>query len=357
MNPRHIVLLLAFFAMAHAAAACTTFCLRKGAHIVLGKNYDFYTGVGLVMVNKRDLQKTSYPAPDAAPISWISRYGSLTFNQFGKEFPCGGINEKGLVVESMWLDHTQYPAPDSRKGMFELQWIQYQLDNAASVAEVLASDTLARISRLSAPMHFLIADAGGNTATIEFIDGKAVVHTGADLKHCVLANNPYSESERFLNSISDQDEYSKTATNSSLDRFTKAAVMSKQLTTPPTTEYAFSILDGVAQGDFTRWSIVYDIERMSVHFKTQNNTIPREVSLTDFDFSCESPSLFHNIDEQLASEREFLVYSSEKNRETIAAAFGALDRVPEIQNFIPPKEERELLARYPDSVECRKELK
>jgi choloylglycine hydrolase len=26
---------------------------------------------------------------------WTSRYGSITFNQYGREFPSGGINEKG----------------------------------------------------------------------------------------------------------------------------------------------------------------------------------------------------------------------------------------------------------------------
>jgi penicillin V acylase-like amidase (Ntn superfamily) len=28
-----------------------------------------------------------------------------------KEFPNGGMNEKGLVVEMMWLDGTSFPTP------------------------------------------------------------------------------------------------------------------------------------------------------------------------------------------------------------------------------------------------------
>ena len=69
----------------------------------------------------------------AKPFTWTSRFGSLTFNQYGREFPSGGINEKGLVVELMWLDDTRYPAPDGRGELPTLQWIQYQLDTAANV--------------------------------------------------------------------------------------------------------------------------------------------------------------------------------------------------------------------------------
>ena len=39
----------------------------------------------------------------------------------------------------MWLDSSEYPKPDGTPSVNELQWIQYQLDNFATVGEVLAS--------------------------------------------------------------------------------------------------------------------------------------------------------------------------------------------------------------------------
>ncbi len=45
-------------------------------------------------------------------VHWTAVYGSISFNQYGKEFPTGGMNEKGLVVELMWLDETKFPAQD-----------------------------------------------------------------------------------------------------------------------------------------------------------------------------------------------------------------------------------------------------
>src|SRR4030095_6709679 len=110
------------------SSACTTFLLNKNGQLVFGRNYDWVTNAGIVCTNLRGLQKTSMKEEEGTPISWVSQYGSITFNQYGKEFPNGGMNEKGLVVEMMWLDGTKFPDPDNRSPLNVLQWIQYQLD-------------------------------------------------------------------------------------------------------------------------------------------------------------------------------------------------------------------------------------
>ena len=83
------------------------------------------------------------------------------FNQYGKEFPTGGMNETGLVVELMWADGSKYPKPDSRPALGVLQWIQFLLDNYNSVEEVISSDSRIRISPDNPPLHYLVADASG----------------------------------------------------------------------------------------------------------------------------------------------------------------------------------------------------
>jgi penicillin V acylase-like amidase (Ntn superfamily) len=152
---------------------CTTFSLQTGKKHCFGKSYDFMIGNAHVCVNKRNLLKVSPPLGSEKKFAWVSRYGSITFNQFGKEFPCGGMNESGLIVDLMMLDEEAYPDLDSRFGLTELQWIQYMLDNFSSVDEVCASDNSVRISLNSiAPIHLLISDKNGMTATIEYIDKK-----------------------------------------------------------------------------------------------------------------------------------------------------------------------------------------
>src|SRR5262245_54004411 len=94
---------------------CTTFLLSSGNHHVVGKSYDWDMGQGLVMINKRGVVKQGLPAPTTGtPPKWKSKYASITFNQYGREIPNGGMNEKGLVVEIMWLDSSVYPQADAR---------------------------------------------------------------------------------------------------------------------------------------------------------------------------------------------------------------------------------------------------
>ena len=114
-------------------------------------------------------------AAEKNPARWNSKYGSITFNQYGREAPSGGMNEAGLVIELMWLDDTQYPQPDSRAEVDVLEWIQYNLDTAASVAEVIKSSEAIRIAS-PVKLHYLTSDREGNSATIEFLDGNCGSH-------------------------------------------------------------------------------------------------------------------------------------------------------------------------------------
>ena len=144
MNKRRLFLMFCFLFVClipHVSQSCTTFCLDKGDQLVLGKNQDWTSNYGLVIVNKRNVSKTAMPleAEDGEPASWTSKYGSVTFN-VGREMPQGGMNEAGLVVEMAGLEETEYPTPDTRPYINLGQWIQYQLDNYSTVEEVIASD-------------------------------------------------------------------------------------------------------------------------------------------------------------------------------------------------------------------------
>src|SRR5687767_15825007 len=127
----HRGLLLALvLATAPVAFPCTTFCMAGDGESLFGRNYDFEIGQGYVMTNARGVAKTSM----AGTLRWTSSYASVTFNQWGREFPMDGMNEAGLVIALMWLDETVYPR-DERPSLRVLEWIQYQLDNHRSVEE------------------------------------------------------------------------------------------------------------------------------------------------------------------------------------------------------------------------------
>jgi len=328
------------------AAACTTFCYADGGTLVFGRNYDWNLGDGIVVVNKRNVQKTALVEP--APASWTSKFGSITFNQYGREFPTGGMNEKGLVVELMWLDEAQYPAGDLRGGLPTLQWIQYQLDNSATVRDVILTDRLVRIAfNGSAKIHFLVADATGDVATIEFLTGLMVVHRGEHLEYPVLTNDTYDKSADYAKKTGKKTGKSSA---SSLARFARAASYEKNAKTPDeAVKHAFSMLDDVAQGDHTQWSIVYDIKERRAYFRTRTARDVRWLDMDGLAFECNTPVSMLDINRPLSGDvsKSLEPYSTDKNLKLVRSSFS---KTPFLTDTSP--ELRDELAHYPDATTC-----
>jgi penicillin V acylase-like amidase (Ntn superfamily) len=339
-----------YFAILYTSSACTTFFINKNGQLIFGRNYDWVTGAGMVCTNLRGLQKTSMKQEDGVTISWVSDYGSVSFNQYGKEFPTGGMNEKGLVVELMWLDGTRYPEPDSRPALGVLQWIQYQLDKSSTVDEVIATDRILRITSKGTPLHYLVADAGGNVATIEFLKSKMVVHKGKELPFPVLTNNTYDESIKQTKAVNEGRSFA----NNSIDRFAKACSMVQQFQmkdiNTPVVDYAFSILNKVSQNDWTKWSIVYDITNKRINFKSHDFTNVKTVSFSSFDFSCASLPKMFNINQNgkgdvSASFKNFSIADSRPILETAVEESKSQVTIPE--------NVKEAILNYTREIKCR----
>jgi penicillin V acylase-like amidase (Ntn superfamily) len=317
------------------ASACTTFFLEKNGQMTFGKNYDWMTGTGSVNTNLRGLSKSSLPLENGPMLQWVSTYGSVTFNQYGKEFPNGGMNERGLVVELMWLSESKYPAKDNRPGLSVLQWIQYQLDNYATVDEVVASDKTVRITSTGTPQHYLVADSKGGVATIEFLQGKMIVHRSDTLPFPVLTNSTYTESVNALKS--------KKITDNSLSRFSTACQMLQQYkqanTNKPLVDYSFDILNKVAQGNFTKWSIVYDLTNKKIYFKTNGSPQQKVMALNTFNFECNSVARSYNVNQPDKGDirNRFVVFNNDENRKMLKKAFKESEGInikEELQNAI-----------------------
>jgi penicillin V acylase-like amidase (Ntn superfamily) len=284
------------------ADGCTTFVLQKDGRLVFGRNLDWHVGEGLLIANPRRVKKRALVLPMSArethPAQWVSQYGSVTFNSLGRDFPTGGMNEAGLVIEIMWLDATQYPPPDARPELHVLQWTQYLLDTCRTVEEVLATDAEVRISQDSTlPQHFLICDADGRVATIEFLEGKRVVHRADNLPHACLANSTYAESIRH-SAMHQGADGSRTIPDGdgSIERFvrTAARIDAFARADQDVVDYAFDMLDGVNQGyeldaHSTVWSVVYDIGEKRILFRTHNHREIRRLELSQLKFDCAQP--------------------------------------------------------------------
>lgn len=343
-----LLILLSLFAV--DAFACTTFCLKRNGEVLFGKNYDWMIGDGLIFVNKRGVAKTAMSGANSA--KWTSRYGSVTFNQYGRENPSGGMNEAGLVVELMWLDDTTYPSADMRPAVDTLEWIQYQLDNFASVEEVIKANEYVRIASL-VKLHYLVNDRNGNSASIEFLNGKLVAHTGEKMPVPALANDTYEKSWAYAKTIENFGGAQKTPQSaSSLDRFTRAALKVKEFekeTAKNPIEYAFAVLDNVAQKGFTQWSIVYDQKAAKIYFRTLASREIKSIDARVFDYSCGSAVKILDINANKSGDvtDAFADYTPKANRDLIERSFNGTEFLRQI-----PAAARNEFARHTESFAC-----
>jgi choloylglycine hydrolase len=351
---RTVVVLLAVLATLLLAPtdanACTAFLLKHDDDLIFGRNYDWHADAGLILVNKHNVAKTAYAAD--RPARWTSRYGSVTFNQYGREFPLGGMNEAGLTIATLWLEETRHRAPDSTPTLSSLQWVQYQLDNFGTIEEVIASDSLVRIVPGSgASVHYLVADATGAAATVEFIAGRPVYHTGADLPWPVLTNNACSGSIESLRGTEPFGGSGRIKTDfGSLARYARAALYLRDYdpdAVMPAEDYAFAMLGAVGSGMFTKWSIVYDIPDRIIRFRTQRNQALRRIDAEAFDYSAATPALMLDVNARGEGDvtATFTEYTFAANHSLLRNAFRD---TPFLRDT--PDAAIEQLARYPETT-------
>ena len=306
-------------------------------------------GDALIFANKRGVAKTASIGDSPNSAKWVSRYGSITFNQFGRENPNGGMNEMGLVVEEMWLDETEYPKDDSRPTLGTQEWIQYLLDTSATTTEALKNAAGVRIIDF-VKVHYLVSDKAGNTASVEFLKGKMVVHTGDQLAVPTLTNNTYEESLSYAK----QTDPEKAKSSTSLDLFTRAAHKTEEFEKRALSErqavaYAFEVLSEVAQKNWTQWSIVYDQKRGQIYFRTLQSPAIKSIDMKAFDYSCGTGVKMFDMNAKDEGDvtAKFTNYTRKANRDLIERSFSGTDFLKDV-----PARLRNYVAAYPESFTC-----
>jgi choloylglycine hydrolase len=127
-------------------------------------------------------------------LSWKSKYGSVVITGLRTDGTAEGMNEQGLAASILYLDKADYEKRNSKiPGVSIALWAQYILDNFKTVEEAL--DNVNKFQVVSTkvagrewPFHLAIQDPSGNTAIIEFINGKMKIHHGSQYR--VMANEP-----------------------------------------------------------------------------------------------------------------------------------------------------------------------
>jgi len=338
-----------------SSQGCTTFSIAKGDQIVVGLNFDWIVDELLFVVNKRNVSKKAYmpqELSDCQPVSWTSKYGSITYSQMGREIPYGGMNEAGLVVEPLRsFSKTQYPSPDSRFCVLPTAWIQYQLDNFSRVEQVIASNAQVIIvpPKNTLNAHYFICDRTGDCAVIEFIDGRMVLYTKETMPAKVLSNESYKDHISVLNFYKDWGgDLPLPQSSGTYDRFVRAAGMVKNYnpeTTKSASDYAFDVLDKVVQksGFSTVWSFVFDIKNLKLYYHPVDRKHTRHFALSSFDFSCKKPvKLFMDVKADVSGDitNNFVDYDRALYRNLLTNTLKVPDEI------------LDGIVNYPDSTIC-----
>ena len=306
------VLLLGMTLGAHDADACTRF-VYTGANgdVITARSMDWQSDIATnLWIFPRGMARTGQAGEYS--IAWTSTYGSVIASGYDIA-TTDGVNEAGLAANLLWLVESDYPARrDGKPGLAISLWAQYVLDNFGSVAEAvtalradpfhLVTDQVPGEERL-ATVHLSMSDASGDSAIVEYIDGRPVIHH--DRAYQVMTNSPVFEQQLALNSYWQQigGTVMLPGTNRSADRFARAAFYVNAIpkSEDPVIALAsvFSVIRNVSvpygiatPGEpnisSTRWRTVVDHTRRLYFFESALTPNTFWVDLNDVDFDARS---------------------------------------------------------------------
>ena len=188
------------------------------------------------------------------PAKWVSKYGNIVTTLYGIG-SADGVNEKGLAIHLLFLTATDFgPRDASKLGLPVSLWGQYMLDNAASVDEALKlmdniQPVMVTAHGHDGTLHLAMEDASGDSAIIEYIGGKPVVHHGRE--YTIMTNDPtYDQQLALLKGKNFSHPSSDTplpGNVSAVDRFQRASYFASMLPEPKTERQAIASVLAIAR--------------------------------------------------------------------------------------------------------------
>lgn len=296
-----------------------------------------------VVIAPRGRAVTS-PAPDGAKgMTWTTKYGFVYANAFGLPIASDGLNEKGLGFGALYLPgETKYQdvaKGQAGKALSNALFGNWVLGNFATVGEVRAAvDNVVvwgqQVEALGSfiPLHFVVHDAAGDSAVIEYVDGQVHIY---DNTVGVLTNSPAYDWHMVnlrnyvnLSAVNDAPvkiggvTYAGTGQGSGLrglpgdptppSRFIMAAAALHLSDKPKNTAEALTLAqhlinrvdipkgmvrdyssgapgEGTPEKDYTQWTVFRDHANLTYTWRSYGNTELQAVDLKAVDFTAGQP--------------------------------------------------------------------
>lgn len=291
----------------------------KSEPVLVGRNMDWTERMGtelLVLpkgIKRNGLTKTN-------PATWVSKYGSVV-SLIWDGAVADGMNEAGLNANLLYLAETDYGDRDAgRAGLSVSVWVQYYLDNFATVAEALAATESIQVrsfnithqgQAVAAPIHLSLADATGDSAIIEILDGKTVIHHGP--QYTVMTNSPTYDEQLVL--LKQYQGLGGTkplpGTTQAEDRFARGAYYLTKLPEKPGSNQeavagVLSVMRNMSAPigavdpvkpnvSPTQWRTVSDLTNSRYYFELTNMPNVVWVNLDNLNLQAGAPALIFNL--------------------------------------------------------------
>lgn len=196
-----------FTMTAISAMACTRILyVGEQDMVATARNMDWKEDImSNLWIFPRGMSRQGLAGPDS--MTWQSRYGSVIVSGY-ESGSTDGMNEKGLAANLLFLAESDYGKPLAGEKVLSLSlWLQYFLDNYATVAEAVQAQEkqpLRLVTSKAIPngeqprLHLSISDSTGDSAIFEYIDGKLVIHHGRE--YTVMTNSPIYSQQLAVNS-------------------------------------------------------------------------------------------------------------------------------------------------------------
>ncbi len=166
------------------AYACTCFCtLTDNTDNLFGRNFDWSKHPSLLLytnppeghksISMVDLEFIGYDSEDQIADRSIEDIRGLLSAPY---IPLDGMNEYGLTIACMAIPEAENTIENGKVTIGSLAFMRLALDYAKNIEEAIELWNNYNVYFPPGPdLHYLVADAEGNSAIIEWIDGEMVV--------------------------------------------------------------------------------------------------------------------------------------------------------------------------------------
>lgn len=285
-----------------------------GRDVIAGRNMDWLHLMPMdFYVLPRGIEREGMTGTNA--LKWKAKYGSLVLATTVKGAAPDGVNEKGLAGHMLWLDATDYGKFDPARPSLDVgQWLQFYLDNFATVAELVEYTEQnpfqvvpGTFEGLKLTIHLALEDASGDSAIIEILKGKTTVHHG---RNCTVMTNdpPYTEQvARLKNYEGLGGKLPLPGTTESDDRFVRAAYYAKLLPQTADKVQAITAINGIMENvaqpylsaelkpgqaphdSATQWRSVINLTRGTYYYTASDSPNTVWVRLGELNFTPDAP--------------------------------------------------------------------